>query len=258
MKNYSKRINNLRNRRMDTTFKKAILSDSFSQTNYNESIKYVLESMEPVKAEYTKNTCSACERVQNAIKQKLDNSGYSVEFKYQGSVPLNTHIKLYSDMDQLVITNRYESLERPQIPQYPYSGNPTDDLLRIRNIIVSTISEKIPSIEIDNSGAKSISLSGGTLNRNIDVIPANWYRSNKYVETNDQDYMRIQILDKNKKNRITNFPFMFIWWINHKDSKVNGNLKKLIRFIKTLRADFNEENKEQIGISSYDIFLIII
>jgi len=257
MKDYNKRLGSLKNRRTDNVLNKSFLSDSFNKFDYGEGIKYVLESMQPVNPNYTTNTYEACERIQKNIKPVLNDSNYNVEFKFQGSVPLNTHIKLYSDIDQLVITNRYHTLERPQEPDDPYKGNPIDDLTNIRTLVVNSIRTSFPAVKIDNSGSKAINISGGSLNRKIDIIPANWFNSNKYKETNDNDYRGVQILDKKTNQRILNYPFMFIYWINYKDDNVSGNLKRLIRFLKTLKADFNLENREQISISSYDLSSLV-
>jgi hypothetical protein len=257
MKDYNKRIASLKTRRTDNSLQKSFLSDSFNKYDYGEGLKYVLESMQPVNPSYTRNTYEACERIQNNIKPILNENNYNIEFRYQGSVPINTHIKLYSDIDQLVITNKYHALERPQEPLYPYTGHPIDDLNNIRSIIVSSIKKSFPAVVIDDSGSKAINVSGGLLNRKIDIIPANWFNSNKYKDTNDSDYRGIEILDKNKNERILNYPFMFIYWINYKDDQVSGNLKRLIRFLKTLKADFNDENINQIKISNYDLSSLV-
>lgn len=44
--------------------------------------------------------------------EQLPNYGFfNPEFKYQGSVPSNTHIRYHSDIDLLVIIDKFETVE---------------------------------------------------------------------------------------------------------------------------------------------------
>jgi hypothetical protein len=71
---------------------------------------------------YTAKTYSEAERVKNQIQKNLQN-GVAVSFEHQGSVPLNTHIKIHSDLDILAILTNFFSLESPQVPAYPYKAD---------------------------------------------------------------------------------------------------------------------------------------
>jgi hypothetical protein len=253
MKDYSKRIQNLRNRRQDTISKAFSVSESFNRNQYGESISYALESMEQIDPQYTTNTYKACERVQVHIKDGLREAGIQVDFRYQGSVPTNTHIKNYSDIDLLTIHEGFVTLQPPQKPDYPYQGNPVNDLKTMRIKIYRILDSVYTAVTIDDTGSKALKISGGSLAREIDIISCNWYDSVKYSETNDEDYRGVNILDRDKNIRIVNYPFMHIYWINEKDAKVAGNEKRLIRLLKTVRSDSDQEIK----LSSYDIASLV-
>lgn len=110
---------------------------------------------------------------------------------------------------------------------------------------------------IDDSGSKALSISGGSLQRKVDLVICNWYDSVNYSQTLDKFYRGIKILDRDNSRRILNFPFAHIENLNYKDKQVLGNLKSLIRFLKTLKVDAKEESGVNIKLSSYDIASLI-
>lgn len=255
-KDYKNRLENLKARRQDEITKAFSVSEGFNFNKYGDSITYVLESMEPILPAYTENTYKACEKVQNHLKPGLNEKGIEVEFRYQGSVPTNTHIKNYSDIDLLVINKAFHTLEPPQQPAFPFKGEPVDELKTMRKHIFTILDSVYSTAEIDDEGSKALNISGGSLNRSIDIISANWFHSLKYSETNNSVHRGVNILDRDKNRRITNYPFLHIFHIDNKDAQTNGSLKRLIRFVKTLKADAKLEGRD-INISSYDIASLI-
>jgi hypothetical protein len=253
MKDYYKRLEHLKQRRQDVLTKAFSVSESFKRNQYGEAITYTLEAMEPIDESYTRNTYDACERIQGHLKKGLSEYKIEAAFRYQGSVPTNTHIKLYSDIDLLTIHEGFVTLEPPQKPTYPYQGNPVANLKDMRNKVYRILDSVYSAAKIDDSGSKALNISGGSLNRTIDLIFCNWYDSVKYTETADADYRGINLLDRDNDRRILNFPFMHIYFINTKDVQVSGNVKRLIRLLKTLRSDADEEIK----VSSYDIASLV-
>lgn len=253
MKDYTKKIQNLRSRRQDSITKAFSVSESFKRNQYGDPISYALESMEPIDQQYTHNTYTACEKVWGHIKNGLAEANIDADYRYQGSVPTNTHIKNYSDIDLLTIHQGFITLEPPQKPMFPYQGDPVQDLKSMRSKTYRILDSVYSAATIDDTGSKAISISGGSLNRKIDVITCNWYDSLKFSETKDEDYRGVNILDRDKNSRILNYPFLHIYWINYKDGKVNGNEKRLIRLLKTLRSDADET----INLSSYDIASLV-
>ena len=66
-KNYTQRLEKLKNRRLDEQLQKAVLSKSFSDIRIGESVKYALESMSPIDPSYTRNTYLASENIRNNL-----------------------------------------------------------------------------------------------------------------------------------------------------------------------------------------------
>jgi hypothetical protein len=252
---YTKRLESLKNRRQDTTMLKAamdgkfqVLKESYEQLNESKNIEYTIGAMQPVDAKYTDNTYKEGDRVKNQLL-KLKEKGIPIEFEYQGSVTNNTHIKLHSDIDILTIHSGFVSLEPPQPVPNPYQGNPTNDLCKLREESYSILRSAFPEAKVDNEGAKSISLSGGSLQRKIDVVPSNWYDTVKYTQTGIKYYRGIMVLDYINKKRIVNSPFYHNKLIDDKDISCAKNYKKVVRLLKTLKADADVK----INLSSYDI-----
>lgn len=254
---YSERLLNLKNRRTD----KEIISNSiekFSQYNYlNESYeqidvsdtyKYIVGAMASVDDIYTKNTYKEGERIKNQL-DKIKSSELGFEYRYQGSVTNNTHIKAHSDIDILVIIDKFYTLENPQKASFPYRGNPIADLSELRLKCFKHLTVAFPEAKVDDKGAKSISLEGGSLRRKIDVVPANWFNTNDYKETLDETHRGIQILDYKKQTRYLNTPFKHNKLIEIKDKSTNGKFKKCVRLLKTIKVD----SELSINLSSYDI-----
>lgn len=262
-KTYAERLESLRTRRVDPDFilQKAaverfstaeLLNESYTKMDEDDVYKYFIGSMQPVDGLYTKNTYAEAERVQNQLDKIKDwNLGFSYE--YQGSVSNNTHIKAHSDIDILVLINKYFTLEPPQEPANPYKGNPIDDLMELRGKCEAHLKSAFYKADVDCSGAKSISLSGGSLRRKVDVVPSNWYDTLKYAETQSKIFRGVQVLDKYKKVRIKNTPFYHNYLLEIKDNASALNFKKAVRLLKNLKADADADIK----FSSYDIVAVL-
>ncbi len=108
-----------------------------------------------------------------------------------------------------------------------------------------------PQADVDKGGSKSISIEGGSLTRKVDVVPSNWYNTNRYAETNNEVFRGVQILDNSVPERLTNTPFLHNAWIDHKDENTYGGMRKGCRLMKSLKYD-----SESVDLSSYDIVSI--
>lgn len=214
-----------------------------------EALDYISESMIAVDAEYTDFTFDECSRVEKQIKEACETNRVGVSFRHQGSVTTDTHIKFYSDIDLLVITGKFHDLKSPLEPTNPYKGDPMADLKEIRSIVETRLESSFPKAEVDKSGTKAVSISGGSLSRKIDVISASWLETQEYRASGSEDDKGVKILDLDGPKRIANFPFIHNREINAKDKACGGALKKLIRFVKSARYDADTKIK----FSSYDI-----
>lgn len=243
------RLDKLNHRRIDDHIIEAkLLNEVYRNISQSDSVKYVIGAMQPIDPEYTKNTYKQAERVKGQLENKLTNS---CEYKYQGSVTNDTHIKAKSDIDLLVLIDKFITLEKPQVPKSPYKGDPLKDLMNLRKEAEDALEGAFPQADVDKFGSKSISIEGGSLTRKVDVVPSNWFNTNRYAETEKQYYRGVQILDKSVPTRLTNTPFLHNAWIECKDSNTNGGMRKACRLMKSLKYD-----SENIDLSSYDIVSI--
>lgn len=245
----SNRLDRLAARRTDPNISEAkLLNEIYRSLDQSDSVRYVVGSMQPIDPEYTKNTYAQGERVCNQLKKRLETS---CEYEYQGSVTNDTHIKARSDIDILLLIEKFFTLEDPQKPKSPYKGDPIQDLLDLRKEAISVLDAAFPEATVDSSGSKSIRIEGGSLTRKIDVVPSNWYNTNKYAETNEVIYRGVQILDASKRVRLKNTPFLHNAWIEVKDNNTSGGMRKAARLMKSLKYD-----TESIELSSYDLVSI--
>lgn len=248
------RVNKLRLRKSDPkrgirTFSESLAKSTDGFESSKDALDYISETMLAVDSEYTDFTFEECKRVESQIKQACDTNQVGVNFRHQGSVTTDTHIKFYSDIDLLVITDRFHDLKSPLVPTIHYTGDPMADLIEIRSIVESRLETSFPKAKVDKTGNKAVSISGGSLSRKIDVITASWLETTEFRNTYKEEDKGIKILDLEGPKRIANFPFLHNREINLKDQQTSGALKRLIRFAKSVRYDADQEIK----LSSYDI-----
>lgn len=256
---YEKRLTELKNRRQETLFYKSAseyeflepIMESYELLTIPKSLKYALGAMQEVDNTYTQNTFKTGERVKNQLK-KLEDEGHRLSFRYQGSVTNKTHIRSHSDIDLLIITEKFYSLEPPQKSSSPYSGNPTDELYQLRLDATNLLKNAFPAVNVDTTGAKSISLEGGSLSRKVDVVPSNWYDTLQYKQLLEDKYRGIMILDCHEMNRFSNTPFYHNYLLGLKDDSTLTKFKQIVRLLKTLKADADIK----INLSSYDLAAI--
>jgi hypothetical protein len=268
-KNYSALFENLQNRSNPEKLQE-ITTKFFSDNpdvKYNDVLKYITLAMNGVSPEYTNKSREAGEKVKLHLQDIL----LDVEYQYQGSVMTNTHIKGYSDIDLLVISDKFYTLderniienlevnkfslsqEKIQKLQQELLGkkyhSATNDLKNNRLLSEQKLSSVYEICDITHP--KAIKITNKSMGRDVDIVIANWYDDAQSVINNRQiEYRGIQIYNK-RSNTIENrdFPFLSIQRINKRSSETKGRLKKMIRFLKNLKAD----SDEKIELSSFDI-----
>lgn len=207
--------------------------------------------------------------------QAKDDLGYlpDTSFKYQGSVMTDTHIRGFSDIDLLVISEKFysrdvqgmrrilESIEasnrfrasslqkmESESNRPVYSGNSTSDLKLLRHTCESRLSAAYD--KCDTGKPKCISIENNDLDRKVDVVISNWYDDIKSVINNKGDYRGIQVYNKSTdRSELPDYPFLSIARINQRGTETEDRLKKMIRFLKNLKANSNGAIK----LSSFDI-----
>jgi|SRR5690606_9722126 len=244
-------------------------SDELATISYSEVLTYIRVAMKGVEPEYTQKSKDAGERVKDHLSKKLSD----VTFRYQGSVMTDTHIKGYSDIDLLTISERFYSYDATKVKQIlessvlrgeyrqsaiekmekevntsSYQGNALQDLRQMRVDSEETL-EDVYDI-CDTSKPKSIKIKNQNLNREVDVVIVNWYDDVSSIINEKGDYRGIQVYNKETHSKgDPDYPFLSIKRINERSSKTNGRLKRMIRFLKNVKADSDQE----IDLSSFDI-----
>lgn len=216
-------------------------------TDHGSAVRYAVGAMQPVNPGYTKVTYGEGDRIQNQLEKALTGN-LKCQYEYQGSVTNNTHIKAHSDIDLLAIIQAFVTLELPQKPSSPYLGDPIEELRRVRSTSAEHLKSTFPKAKLDNSGGKAIAISGGSLRRKIDVVPANWYNTNAYASSQAKRFRAVQVLDVKNGKRFVNTPFMHNYRIMKKDERVRGGMRKATRLLKSLKYD-----SDAVDLSSYDI-----
>jgi hypothetical protein len=248
------RLDSLRHRRTDTAsgavfLREQRLAKALLPAGAREALEYITESAEPVPTDYTTKTFDECDRVQAQLARAFENAGLPVIFDHQGSVTNNTHIRLHSDIDLLTVTDKYFTLEPPLKPSTPYTGNPIADLLALRATATEALRRNYPTADVDASGSRCVSISGGSLARKVDVVACNWLHTEAYVRTQAKSLLGIQVLDTNGPSRVANFPFLHNARLAERDDAIGGKLRRCIRIAKCVRYD----SETKIDFSSYDI-----
>lgn len=268
-KNYRQLTESIKGRINPENFSlKKSFSDELSTISYNEVLSYIRISMKGVESEYTQKSKDAGEKV----KEHISNEIKDITFKYQGSVMTDTHIKGYSDIDLLVICEKFYQPDNYNIKKIlenseqrvkfssslpklekevngtTYQGNEIEDLKNIRLDSENALSKVYSNC--DKTKPKAIKIKNLNLNREVDIVVANWYDDVSSVINDKGDFRGIQIYNKVTNSRENaDYPFLSIKRINDRNSTTNGRLKKMIRFLKNNKAN----SEQEIDLSSFDI-----
>ena len=269
-KNYRQLTESIRTRiNPDNIAIQKAFSDELSTLSYSDVLTFIRVAMKGVEPEYTQKSKDAGERVKEHLLKKLTD----VIFKYQGSVMTNTHIKGHSDIDLLTICDKFysyasnnikELLDTPtrrqkfrqssieklekEVNKSSYSGNSLDDLKKTRLDSEDVLLDVYNVCDV--SHPKAIKITNLSLKRDVDIVVANWYDDVSSIINDKGDYRGVQIYNKEKnKKEKADYPFISIFRINERSSETNGRLKKMIRFLKNVKAISDQE----IDLSSFDI-----
>ena len=244
------RLDKLRSRRIDPFVKVAATREAYDRlVEEDTSVRYAIGSMQPIDPAYTLRTIEERNRVEKQLEEGYRAAGLAIEFDYQGSLTNDTHIRVYSDVDLLTLIRGWYGLEPPNKPSSPYQGNPIQDLREIRRTTVAILRAAFPAATLDESKAKCVSISGGSLRRHIDLIASDWWYTVEYVKSQEKHWLGIEILDDKNGERVPNKPFLHNKLIEEHDAETRGGLRKIIRLLKSLKYD----SDEKIDVSSYDL-----
>ncbi|QVQ35351.1 hypothetical protein KHQ08_00165 (plasmid) [Pseudochrobactrum algeriensis] len=235
------------------------VEEAYQKRGTKVATTYALGAMQQVDPDYTAKSYEEGERVRNQLEKALAGL-IPVEFDYQGSVPLNIHIRGVSDIDLLLLRTVYVAVDmkgsKAHTHYSEWNGDSGESLLsQLRHHAEQILINAFPEATVNIEGSKAITISGGSLRREVDVIPSHWYDTVDYQRTSLKKDRGVYIYLKKEKDRARNFPFLHMHEIQNKDDLTLGNTKKIIRLLKTLVADYEEGSN--IELSSYDIASLV-
>jgi hypothetical protein len=219
--------------------------------------RYALGAMQEVDPDYTRISIETAERVENQLKRRLASEGMNTVYRIQGSVPLNVHIRGVSDVDLLVIeegTLYYanDGVRALRGGYFPATRDPIALLSSLRSKSETSLEAAFPAATVYKHNAKAIKLSGGSLPRPVDVVPALWWDTKEYQLNTAEETRGVSIYHKLEHRTINNLPFLHIKRVSDQDSLTLGGLRKAIRLCKNVKADA-EEDSTRVELSSYEI-----
>lgn len=265
--NYSQKIQRLKDRRQGLysrdgvyDFVEAVKAtakvEKFQQLAEPEAVKYAIGAMQAVDSEYTLKSYAEGNRVRDRLAEGLSAAGIPAAFDYQGSVPLDVHVRGNSDIDLLVLHDGFVTVDAAAQAAYMYvdapGKTPVEELADLRKECIAILERRFWGAKVDSSPSKAITLTGGSLQRAVDVIPSHWHDTLDWKRTGDKRHRDIFVFDSKAAQRMKNRPFMHIGLIEDKCISVRGGLRKCIRLMKNLRYDASKT----IDLSSYDIAAI--
>lgn len=229
---------------------------------------YVKRAMRAVEPDYTSRTKEAGEMVKAHLSSVLTDISYD----YQGSVMTDTHIKGASDIDLLVVCEKfngteidkvrkevqktwlYDGTQLHRLNQFKdsfsqYQGNSNQDLSQLRADIERKMIDTYEKCDI--SKPKSVKITNQHLHRDVDIVVVSWFDSLDYVlKGSPKEYRGIKIFNKDLGYAIgPDYPFLSISRINGRSAQTDGRLKRMIRFLKNVK----EDSEKDIQLTSFEI-----
>lgn len=243
------RIEGLRQRRYDANLRLSMAApEVYDRISQTESVRYAIGAMQPIDAGYTQHTREQGRRIENQLSTGVPTK---CEFRFQGSVTNDTHIKARSDIDLLVIIKRFHWRKPPLQMLSRYSGDEKADMRMLRQECETVLRNGFPAASLNATGAKALSIEGGSLTRKVDVVPASWVDTVESEAGQGEAFRGVKVFDSHSVTFVENFPFLHNRAIDEKDARVFGGLRKAIRLMKSLMYD-----SRNVDMSSYDIAAI--
>jgi hypothetical protein len=248
------RLNRLAQDARNEVLAKSLLAESWQGRSPSQPYtRYALGAMQEVGPGYTRISIETGERV----GKQLANSISAVEFRLQGSVPLNVHIRGVSDVDLLILDTSFFVYDKgglaSKLGAYtPAARTSAQVLAELRDKVERVLPESFPAAKVDVSGGKAVSISGGSLARPVDVVPSHWYNTTAYQQSQQQYDRGVYIYNKKNGQTISNYPFLHIKRVSDRCDETLGGLRKAVRLCKNLKADAIEEGN-LISLPSFDI-----
>lgn len=240
----------------DEVLAKSLVAEGWERRSAKPHTRYALGAMEAVDAAGTRKSIESAQRVGRQLQIGLS---MSVAFRLQGSVPLDVHIRNVSDVDLLTIDLRMLTYATFGSRAGTYSGTSLTSigvLSELRRASEKLLTAAYPAATVDCTGGKCIALSGGTLERPVDVVPSHWNDTVAYQASAQEHDRGVTILNKKVPTTIDNQPFLHIKRVHDADATVLGGLKKAIRLTKNVKNDADDQ-ANACKLPSFDIAALL-
>ncbi len=234
------------------------LRESYERINDSAAVKYVIGAMAAVDPASTQVSINEGNRVADTLISMLETGGIYATKELQGSVALDIHIEGHSDVDMLILKSDIWSVQLPKLDGTECYSPESRSMIELLNELRDTSEKKLKSryyeCTVDCTGAKSIALEGGSLQRKVDIVPSCWFNTHTYQRSLQKHDRAVKIYDKKNYQLLENKPFLHMHLIKNRDGYYNGNLRKIARLLKNIIADMPNAKKAMVkNLSSYDI-----
>ena len=81
----------------------------------------------------------------------------------------------------------------------PTTKNEDDVILILRNMARDELKKHFREADVDDENNKSLRITGGSLQREVDVVPAIWWDSSDYQVTQEESDRGVMILHREKR-----------------------------------------------------------
>ncbi len=272
--NIGQRLERLRSRRQGTdrttvlsedarraVFASALNRETWQDRATGQHTRWVLGAMQAVDPDYTRVSMETGNRVANQLRTRLEANGRRPEFRLQGSVPLDIHIRGVSDVDLLALDSYLTFDPRgglALVNGYGPASVPTsiNVLSALRQESEEALRAAFPAAKVDTAGSKAIKIHGGSLARPVDVVPSHWHDTIDYQRSREDADRAVTILDKSAPRTLDNMPFKHIQLIKARCHGTGGSLRKSIRLCKNVKAELEADGRA-VSLSSFDIASIM-
>lgn len=228
---YNLLLDNIKRRRFDEAIRDHILSPSFLDDSLPEAVRYCMESMCEVDQGYTYKVYANTRRIENEIGKSLNAQGVRFEVRYQGPLRTETHVRLYGEVDMLVILDEKAS---------------SKDVFGLGQHIREVLSGQGHQ-SVDYGDGLRIQVVTQKPACKINLIPASWINNPQYLDKKNEIYRGIAFYNFKAKTKKKTLPFLNMARINMKDQDTNGGYKKVIRLLKTLCID------QSVSLNTYEL-----
>lgn len=214
--------------------------------------RYALGAMQAVDPDYTRICREEADRVIAQLEGGLAAVSKTADYRLQGSVPLDVHIRGSSDVDLLVLHGTYITFDAAGARSHTYTPlalSMLAEVIALRSSCEDVLARRNWGATVDTSGSKAIRLSGGAFKREIDVVPAHWNDGVAYQASLVEHDRAVCILDKSGPELLSNLPFLHMRRVEEKDRRTGGGAKMAIRLLKNIKADVDKS----IALSSFEL-----